>query len=455
MSELKSLWKLAFPIVISQVGFVSMGLVDTLLVGPLGADALSAMSLGNTFFFGILIFGLGTLMALDSWVSQAFGAGDLDRCATGLVQGLWMALGLWPVLVLAMLAVKPCLLLVGYDPAMVELMEIYLAPMRWAVLPALLFKTYRCALASVNVTRPLVIAAVVANVANYLLDLWFISGGIGVPPLGVKGVAWSTAACRVVLFLPLLFSVHFSGRFAHYPRPSLAPSAAALKKLFLIGVPIGLQYGIEVGCFSAAAVLMGLKGSVPLAAHQVALNISALLFMVPLGIGAAGAVRTGQAHGAGSPDGVRKAGWTALGTGLVFALCTAALLGFGRGPIVELYRLDRGIYLLAVDFLLIAAAIQLGDAIQAISLGVLRGLGDTRVPLLIILAGYGLAAAPVGIGGAFFWTDDPRWIWYGLAVGLCTVAVALALRFHHLSRKAMNDGGDPPVHDAGPWSVPS
>jgi len=455
VSEFKALWKLALPIVISQVGFVSMGLVDTLLVGPLGSEALSAMSLGNTFFFGILIFGLGTIMALDTWVSQSWGAGNLEGCSVGLVQGIWLALGLWPLLVLAMFAAPPLLRICGYEPAMVDLMEVYLGPLRWGVLPALLFKTYRCALAAVDVTKPLVVAAVLANLANWGLDVWFIEGGFGLPPLGVNGVAWATTACRLVLFAPLFFAVHLSGRFSHFPRPSLAPSAKVLKSLWALGLPIGLQYGIEVGCFSGAAVLMGLKGTVPLAAHQVALNIAALLFMVPMGIGAAGAVRTGQAWGAGSLDGARRAGWAAIFSGLGFAVLSATILALGREDIVELYRVEPAIFLLAVDFLLVAAVFQIGDAVQAISLGVLRGLGDTRAPFFIVLAGYGLTAAPLGVGGAFYWTDDPRWIWYGLATGLIVVAIVLVLRFIWLLRTVQPPGNRDGSRDPGPWAVPS
>jgi MATE family multidrug resistance protein len=434
MSEFRSLLKLALPIVISQVGFVAMGLVDTLVVGPLGPDALAAMSLGNTFFFGILIFGLGTLMALDTVVSQAYGAGDLEGCSIGLVQGLWLSLGLWPILLGAMFAVSPVLAAIGYDPAMIELMELYLGPLRWGLLPALFFKTYRCALTAIDITRPLVVAAVLANGANWVLDLWLLDGGLGLPAFGVTGIAWSTTACRLVLLAPLFYTVHFSGRCAHFPRPSLAPSAAVLRRLWRVGLPIGMQYGIEVGCFSGATVLMGLMGTVPLAAHQVALNFSSLLFMVPLGIGAAAAVRTGQAWGAGSIEGARQAGWTAIRTGVAFGLISAVLLGVGREQIVALYRVENDIFALAVDFLLIAAAFQLGDAVQGVVLGVLRGLGDTRAPFFIVLAGYGLAAAPIGILGTFYLSDDPRWIWYGLAVGLIVVATALTLRFRWLLR---------------------
>ena len=354
MAELRALLKLALPIVISQVGFVAMGFVDTLLVGPLGPSALSALSLGNTFFFGILIFGLGTIMALDTWISQAYGAEDLEGCSVGLVQGIWLAIGLWPILWLAMWATPYLLLQVGYDPKMVDLMEVYFEPLRWGILPAVLFKVYRCALASVDITWPLIVSALAANLANWGFNVWFIDGGMGLPAMGVQGVAWSTTLCRLVLFAPLFYAVHISGLFKNYPIPSLKPSWPALKRLLSLGLPIGLQYGTEVGCFSGAAVLMGIKGEVPLAAHQVALNFSALLFMVPMGIGAAGAVRVGQAWGSGSLMGARRAGWTAIGCGVAFGLASACLLAFGREEIVSIYRVEADVYDLAVSFLLVA-----------------------------------------------------------------------------------------------------
>ncbi|MEE2828535.1 MAG: MATE family efflux transporter [Myxococcota bacterium] len=459
MSEFRSLWKLAFPIVISQVGFVFMGLVDTVLVGRMfegdeASTALSALSLGNTFFFGILIFGLGVIMSLDTWVSQAYGADDLKGCSTGLVQGIWLALGLTPFLVAAMWLVEPLLRAVGYDSDMVDLMEMYLAPLRWGVLPALLFKVYRCSLAAVNVTFPLVVAAVLANLANYILVLWFISGGLGIEALGVEGVAWSTSACRVVLFLPLFACVHFTPRFRHFPRPSLGPSIAVIRRLWVVGLPVGLQYFVEVGCFGGAAVLMGLLGTEALAAHQVALNIAALFFMVPMGVGAAAAVRTGQAYGAEDWSGVGKAGWTAIATAAGFALISASVLILGREPIVRFYGLEGQVFLLAVDFLIIAAVFQLGDGIQAVTLGVLRGLGDTRTPFFLVLAAWGLTAAPIGIGGAFIWSNDPRWIWYGLATGLVVVAILLTLRFALRLRSLPSDTTSPPSRDPGPWSSP-
>jgi multidrug resistance protein, MATE family len=434
MYELKALWKLAFPIIVAQVGFFGMGLVDTLLVGPMGAEALSALALGNTFFFGIMILGIGLMMGLDPWVSQAFGAGKLDQCSKGLVQGCWLALIATPPLVLAMTAVPWLLGLAGYDPHMLELAQTYLSPLRWAVLPGLLFATYKSYISAVSITKPLLWVALLANIANFGLDLWLIHGGLGVPPMGVRGVAWSTAFCRIVLFAPLFLMVRYSNSFAHFPKVDWRPNAKLLKTLTAVGLPVGLQYLVEVGCFSTATILLGIKGSNYLAAHQVALNIAALFFMVALSLGAAGSVRVGQRLGAGDLAGMRRAGWTALGSGIAYAALSSTLIFLFSEQLVGLYRVDGQIHILAIQFLVVAAIFQLGDSAQAVAVGVLRGLADTRVPLLMIIGSYWFVAIPIGVLGAFYLDDNPMWIWYGLAIGLCLVAFLLIGRFSVMAR---------------------
>ena len=429
MHEFKALWKLAFPIIVAQVGFFGMGLVDTLLVGPMGAEALSALALGNTFFFGIMILGIGLMMGLDPWVSQAFGAGKLDQCSHGLVQGCWLALIATPPLILAMSAVPWLLGLAGYDPHLLELASAYLGPLRWAVLPGLLFATYKSYISAVSITRPLLWVALLANIANFALDLWFVEGGLGIAPLGVQGVAWSTAFCRLVLFIPLFLVVRYSARFAHFPAVSWRPNPRLIKTLIAVGLPVGLQYLVEVGCFSAATVLLGIKGTSHLAAHQIALNIAALFFMVALALGAAGSVRVGQNLGAGDLPATRRAGWTALGSGLGYALLSSTLIFVFAEQLIGLYRVEGEVHRMALQFLAVAAVFQLGDSLQAVAVGVLRGLADTRIPLLMILASYWCVAIPIGVIGAFYLGDDPMWIWYGLAIGLCLVATLLVSRF--------------------------
>ena len=192
---------------------------------------------------------------------------------------------------------------------------------------------------------------------------------------------------------------------------------------------MGLQYGAEVATFGGAALMMGVLGEAALAAHQVALNVIATLFMVPLGLGAAGSVRTGQAFGAGDHDGVRRAGWTAIQVSFVYSLATAAMLALIPGLIASVYRLEPDVHVLAVELLAIAAFFQIGDSVQATATGVLRGIADTRVPFLVVFGVNALVALPLGYIGGIWLQRDPHWVWYGLGLGLCLVAVGLVTRF--------------------------
>lgn len=431
--EFRKLWHLAAPICVTQISFVAMGVVDTVVAGPLGAEALAALALGNTLFFGFMIFGKGLLMSLDTWISQAFGAGRDEDVALGLSQGLWLGLGVTPLLLVAMWMVVPLLGSVGYSAELCRIADAYLGPLMWGVVPALVFSAYRSALAAVNITRPVMYVALAANVANYALDLWFVGGGWGLPPLGVEGLAWSTTGCRLVLLLPTAWIWHrgVGKRFGNIFR---LPEPAVLRALVAVGLPVGLQYFLEVWCFSGATVLMGLKGEVALAGHQIALNVSSLTFMVPLGISAAAAVRCGQELGAGNHDGVRRAGWTAFASGIGVATLAASALWFFPEAIVGVYSPPPEVAALAVSFLGIAAIFQFVDATQAIGVGVLRGLADTRISLAAVVFGYAVIGLPVGYILAFVVADNPAGLWWGLVAGLSTVAVLLITRFAVLSR---------------------
>jgi multidrug resistance protein, MATE family len=434
-SELRSLLTLAWPIVVAQVGMSLMGFVDTVLVGPLGAEALSALALGNTLYFGLLILGKGTLMSLDAHVSQAYGAGDLTECRRGLIQGMWMVAAIAPLLVFGMTWIPDLLTALGYDPAMSELARLYLGPLRWGVPISLLFTVHRSFLSAVDVTRPLLISAVVANVANVVLDLWFIRGGYGISPLGVEGVAWATSACRFALLAPVAWVAWFRADFKRFVVPSWAADPVLIRRLLGIGIPVGLQYFAEVSAFSGAAIMMGILGPTPLAAHQICLNAVAVAFMIPLGIGSASAVRTGQAIGARDGRGLHLAAWTGIGVAFVYSLGTATIFAVFPDVIAGFYGVDGAVFTLALEFFAVAALFQVGDSIQAVAVGVLRGLADTRAAFVLALVGYVGLATPIAIVGAFVLDDDPVWIWWGLLIGLSVAAALMCARIYVQVRK--------------------
>lgn len=443
-AELRALSALAAPIIIAQVGMNLMGAVDTMVAGRLGDQALAALALGNVVYFGLLVTGAGTLMALDSQVSEAFGAGRLGRAREWHVQGVFLALLITPVLIAAMSVAPAILLGLGYPPDMVAIAADYLGPLRWGVLPALLFACYRSFLSAVGRTRPLLVSAALANLANLGLDLWLSRGGLGIEPLGVLGISWSTAACRLVLLAPLAILVHGAPSMRHFPTPRWRPIASDLRELLRIGLPVGLQFGAEVGTFGLAALLMGALGAVPLAAHQVSLTFASMVFMVPLGLGAAAAVRAGQAVGRRDGPGVRRVGQVAIGCSVLYAFAAAAVLLLFPRPIAVAFGLDGEALLLALDLFAIAAFFQVADCIQIVTVGILRGLADTRAAFLLVLAGHVALSIPLGVLGGPGWLQEPRAVWVALTLGLTANAVTLVRRFWRRSGELRDELGTPP-----------
>jgi len=433
--EARALLTLAWPIVLAQVGFMFMGVVDTVFAGPLGASPLGALAIGNIAFFGLFVLGSGTLRSLDAYVSQAWGAGRVDDCARGLSQAHWLALVMTPPLAGLILAVPSFLELIGYAPELVQTTREYIVPAVWGLPAGLLFSAYRAFLSGVNVTLPIMFAAVAANLCNLGLDWLLIDGKLGAPALGVVGISWATSACRFVMFGVLALTVALHSKLRSFPTVWRAPEPALMRKLTILGLPVGLAVFAEVGAFGSVGVLMGLKGAIPLAAHQIALNATALLFMVPLGLSSGAAVRCGQALGAGDPDAVERSGRTALLVGVAYAAVSASTLWFLREPIAALYGVTGEVLSMAVVFLGVASCFQLVDVLQVLSNGILRGLGDTRIPFLFTIIGYVVLGIPLGALGAFVLDDDPLWLWWGLTLGLAIVAMLGMARFHWQVRR--------------------
>ena len=426
---------------------MAMGVVDTLFAGPLGAVPLGGLAIGNIAFYAIYVLGGGTLHAMEPMVSQAFGAGRPADAVRALSAGRWLAFLLAVPLTGLLLAVPSGLRAIGYGEELVRVAQSYLVPMMLGLLPALLFTAYRGYLSAVNVTRPIAVGAVAANLLNVLLDWLLVDGKFGAPALGVPGIGWSTTACRLLMLVVLLFAAR--ARFAQDgQRPRWTPEWPRVRRLALMGLPLGGALFAEVGAFGGVGVLMGLLGEVPLAAHQVGLNVTALLFMVPLGLGSGAAVRCGQALGAGDPERVRIAGTTALLNAAAFAVVSGSLLYFGAEAIARAYRLPPEVFDLAVTFLSVGAAFQIADCLQVMGSAVLRGLGETHRPLMYTLLGYGGLAMPFGYVTAFVLGWAPVSLWYGLTIGLATVAILAVRRFYHLVHE-LQTGVQEGARDAG------
>ena len=420
--------RLALPIVLAQVGLMAMGVVDTLMMGRVSAEALAAVALGNLYFVTLGFPGTGTLMVLDPLVSQAVGAKDAERIALGVQRGFVLAVLLSAFTCLLLWPVHGVLELLHQPPALVALATPYVRISILGVLPFFAFVVLRQSLQAMHELRPLLVVVVVANVINAFLNWVFVYGHLGSPAMGAPGSAWATCVSRWIMTLLLAAASWPTLRHALVPWRADAWRAAPLLEMLRLGAPIGLQQLAEMGVFAAIGVLMGVLGTREMAAHQIALNLASLTFMVPLGVGAAAAVRVGHAAGQSDAAAVRERAATALVCGVGFMAGAAVLLIAVPGAIAALYTTEVQVAALAATLIPIAGVFQVFDGVQAVSAGVLRGLGDTRAPFLINLAGFWLVGFPVSIVLGFHSRLGALGLWWGLVVGLVVVAGLLLAR---------------------------
>lgn len=432
-TELAAAARLAAPVALVQVGTMLMGVVDTMMLGHLSAQALAAGALGHIVTITCLMVGYGFLSALDPLVAQAYGAGEARALGGHLQRGFVLAGALTAPFVLGLLDVEPLLRALGQPAAVSRDAADYTRAILWGVLPYFLAMVLRQTLQAMSVVRPVAIAIVLGNGVNAALNWILIFGHFGAPALGVRGSALSTSVARWVMFLYILAA---SRRWlVPYWRGFTAEAAAVREYLVLlrIGTPIAFHNSVELLIFGVTAVLIGQIGVAELGGHQIALNMASLSFMVPMGISGAAATRVGNAIGRGDMPGARHAAAACLilggGAMLGFATLFAAL----PGPLARLYTVDPAVIAVVVTLLPIAALFQVCDGLQVVSAGVLRGAADTTIPAAVALVGYWVIGLPVGWWLAFRAGMGPAGLWWGITVGLTVVAVLLvgriAMRF--------------------------
>jgi MATE family multidrug resistance protein len=426
--------RLAVPVVVVQVGMMLLGVVDTMVVGRLSSEALAAVALGHVMIIAVSSFGIGMLLALDPLVAQAVGAGDTVTVRRSVQRGLLIALGLMAPSILLLLPAEPILTFFRQPPEIVPVAADYIRICIPGLLPFYGFVVLRQSLQAMERMRPIVMTIVVVNLFNLFAD-WILVYGVGpVPQLGPIGSAWATTAARTLLFV-VLFVV---------ARKELGPllnrldreafRSGPLWRLVRLGTPIGFQVQLEIIAFAVIALLMGGFGTVQMAAHQVAINLASLTFMVPLGVGSAAAVRVGQAIGAGDSDGARRAAAASLLIGAGFMSLMAALFIGAPRLLATAYTSVEEVVVLAALLIPVAGYFQIFDGLQVVSAGVLRGAGDTRAPLVVNIVGFWFIGLPTSLLLGFRLGFGPQGLWWGFVAGLGAVAVFLlariAWRFH-------------------------
>jgi multidrug resistance protein, MATE family len=435
--EFRPMFALAVPVVMAELGWMTMGLVDTLMVGRIGPEAIGAVGIGSSLFMGVCIFAMGLLLGLDTLVAHAFGAGRIDECHRWLAYGVTLSLLLSIPVIVIVLALSSVLARWGLHPTVLALTQPYLNVLAWSIPPLLLYASFRRYLQGMGVVRPVMVALVFANVLNAFVNWLLIFGHWGAPAMGVRGSAWGTVVSRVVMAAVLLAVIVYRERSLVASRlPPLRPSGpttrrrinlAPMRRLLALGLPAASQVTLEVGVFAAATALAGRLAPAALAAHQIAVNFAALTFMVPLGIASAGAVRVGHAIGRRDYQAAARAGWTAILFGVAFMSCASAAFLLIPRTLIGAFTSDPAVLSIGVSLLFVGAIFQLFDGVQGVSTGVLRGLGDTRTPMFWNLAGHWFIGLPLGYTLCFVVGLGVVGLWWGLSTGLMICGVALLM----------------------------
>jgi MATE family, multidrug efflux pump len=429
--ELRALLSLAVPVVLSELGWMAQGVVDTIMVGNLGPAAIGAVAIGNAVYLVPSLFGIGILLGLDTLVSHAFGRNDHDACHHWLAQGVYIACIVTPPVMLLVVAASYCFARVGITPEVAGLAGSYIRILNFGTLPLLLYGAARRYLQGVAQVRVITLTLIIANLVNWFGNWVLIYGKFGMPALGVDGSAISTCLARVGMAVALIgFAWRYERSrghplFRHWARPSLL----RIRQLMRLGLPAAGQILLEVGAWNTATFAAGFLNPVALATHSIALNYASLTYMVPLGMSAAAAVSVGHALGANDPSRARRVGWMAiiLGTGFMFMAAIVFLLA--PRPLIALYTRDSRVLAEGPALLYLAGAFQIFDGIQTVSTGALRGLGQTRVPMIANFVGYWILGLPLGLSLCFALHWGIYGLWIGLTLALIVIASMLLLRW--------------------------
>lgn len=420
--ELRPMLRLALPLVFAELGWMAMGVVDTVMAGHAGRQMLGAVALGHGMYYTFAVFGIGVILGLDTLISQAYGRGDMADCRRSLAAGLVTSVVVAPPLIGLVWMMGPVMDFFGIDPALRDGTMGYLRAVSWGTLPLMLYATFRRYLQSQNVVRPVMFALVSANLVNLFGNWVLIFGNLGMPAMGAAGSGYATSVARLYMAGVLMGVTVARDGWAGW---TAWPGWERVRQVVKLGLPVGGQISFEVGVFSLVTTMLGALGPVALGGHQIVFNVVSVTYMIPLGISSAVAVRVGQAVGRRDEGGARRAGWVGIGLGAGFMTLSAVVLWTAPRLVAGLYTGDAEVVGTASACLVIAAFFQLFDGIQAVATGALRGLGDTRTPMVA----HGICYLVVGLPLGWWLTYPQGWgargFWVGLSLALILIGIWL------------------------------
>ncbi len=442
-SQIRPVLTLALPLILAELGWMSMGIVDTIMVGHTAnpALAISAVALGqvlyNTIAFGIA----GVLLGLDTYLAQSHGAGRFDEANRWLLHGLILAAGLAATLILIIVCAPVVMLRLPIDHDVLTTSVSFLGSLNYGTPALFLYFTLRRYLQAFNHVRPIAWALLTSNLinvaGNWLLIFGHSWGFLKIPALGVTGAGLATSVSRCYLALFLLIALWGIERRHHYGLASMARhfEPTRVRRLALLGAPAGGQIFVEIAIFGLVTFLIGTMGRLPLAGHEIALNCASFTFMVPFAISAAAAVRVGQAIGRNAPHEAASAGWAAIALGAGAMACFSAILLALPYTIAHSFTEDPAVIAATIPLLFVAAIFQFFDGLQITATGALRGAGNTHAGLVVQIVGYWIIGLPIGYLIAFRHHRGAVGLWLGLCAGLIVAGIALTTIWHNTTKK--------------------
>lgn len=429
---------LALPIVGSQVGHTLVHMADSIIVGHFtDTTQLAAVSLVNSIFILILVIGLGISYGLTPLIAQENGRQNYEECGRLLSNSL--IINVLIGIVLYFLVHFGVLLVIDHldqTPAVVSYAKPYLGLLSVSIIPLLIFQTFKQFAEGLGFTKQAMFVSIWGNALNITLGIIFVKGMFGIKPMGVSGVGWSTLIDRLlmatVMCIYVLRSKHFKKYLTHF-RITFIDKVRAIK-IIKIGAPVAMQYSFEISAFSGAAVLIGTIGATEQAAHQIAISLAAMTYMMASGVASAATIKTGTNFGKKNFDDLRKSAIASYHVILLFMTCSAIIFVLAHNFMPFIYTEDLSVVAIAAQLLIIAGFFQLFDGTQVVGLGVLRGLGDVNIPTFITFLAYWVVGIPVGYLLGFKFHLGVNGIWYGLTFGLLTASILLFLRFQNKTK---------------------
>lgn len=431
--------KLAIPVVISQLGHTLVQTSDTIIVGHFaGTISLAAVSLATSIFMVPMIIGIGISYGSTPLIAQHNGRGESIECGQLLSNSLFINL-ITGIILFGLVCLGSVYFLddLHQSPQVLLKAKPFLMLLGLSVIPMLVFNTFKQFAEGLGFTKQAMMISIWGNVLNICLGITFVKGLFGIHPMGIMGVGYSTLIDRCVMSIVMGVYVFRSSNFKRYLKDFSIWNVSRVRSLSIlkIGAPVALQYTFEISAFSAAAVLVGTIGVLQQAAHQVAINLASITYMMSSGVSAAAAIKSGNYFGIKNHDSLRLSANASYHVVLVFMTLTALVFTFGNNLLPWIYTSDNRVVLIAAQLLILAAVFQLFDGAQVVGLGILRGMGDVNIPTGITFLAYWVIGLPIG----YYWGIHLNWgingIWYGLVLGLMVSAILLYIRYKSISKR--------------------